>query len=120
MLPQSTLLRLVRVSAASPHQGCASSGGASLPPCPSLHSLLIAMLLCALTIVTVRPTQAQQIDSFNDGDFTSNPTWNGDTGAWTIVDDATSGPDATDSNTLRLYEADPTGSIDPPGLFLAV
>lgn len=67
-----------------------------------LHRVYTPILLCALAIVIAHPTQAQLIDSFNDGDFTSTPTWNGDTGSWMIVDDATSGPDATNSNTLRL------------------
>ena len=58
----------------------ASSGEASLSPCPILHSLNIAILLCALVIVTVHPTQAQEIDSFEDGDFTGNPAWSLSTG----------------------------------------
>jgi len=44
----------------------------------------------------------QVVDSFDDGDFTSNPLWSGDTGSWQIVTNSTCGAGASNSQTLRL------------------
>ncbi len=45
---------------------------------------------------------SQLIDSFTDGDFTSNPTWVGDIGSWQVVTNSAAGPNTDDSYTLRL------------------
>lgn len=45
---------------------------------------------------------AQLIDSFSDADFSSSPTWNGDTGSWEIVTNSLASTGATSSNTLHL------------------
>jgi len=42
------------------------------------------------------------IDSFTDGDFTSNPAWSGSTSSWQIVTDSDAAAGATNSFTLRL------------------
>ncbi len=62
-------------------------------------------LYLVLALLAVEAAQAQKVDSFDDGDFTANPAWSGDTASWTIVANATSGPNATGSNTLRLGAA---------------
>lgn len=41
-------------------------------------------------------------DSFSDGDFTTSPTWGGNTSAWTVVANSDAAAGATGSNTLRL------------------
>lgn len=42
------------------------------------------------------------IDSFDDGNFTGNPVWNGSTGDWQIVTSSDVATGAANSNTLRL------------------
>ncbi|GEM_PF-1553405 len=48
----------------------------------------------------------QVIDSFSDGDFSTNPVWTGETDSWQIVTRASSGPNASNSYTLRLNAPD--------------
>lgn len=51
---------------------------------------------------TTLPTSLQPIETFADGNFTSNPTWGGNTSAWQVVASSDAGAGATNSNTLRL------------------
>ena len=46
--------------------------------------------------------EAQVIDSFSDGNFSSSPSWVGNTGNWQIVQDSDVAGGANNSNTLRL------------------
>ncbi|MCH8293539.1 hypothetical protein IH992_20855 [Candidatus Poribacteria bacterium] len=60
------------------------------------------MMIGMAIISTTALGAVEVIDSFNDGDFTNNPTWTGDTGSWEIVTDSDVAGGATNSNTLRL------------------
>lgn len=42
------------------------------------------ILICFLAFATALTTQAQFSEDFSDGDFTSNPTWVGNTADWTV------------------------------------
>jgi hypothetical protein len=64
----------------------------------SVSSLFFAFLLFFLT-PQVFP---QVIDSFDDGDFTSNPTWSGTDSTWIIVTNSDVAVSANNSYTLRL------------------
>nr|NIV11894.1 hypothetical protein [Fodinibius sp.] len=48
---------------------------------------------------------AQLVDSFDDGNFTSNPAWDGEINSWEITG-ASSGQNEFGSNTLRLKAPD--------------
>jgi hypothetical protein len=61
--------------------------------------LITAMLLILFSFSTAF---SQLIDSFSDGDFTSNPAWVGDTDHWEIVTNSISGPNTSNSFTLRI------------------
>ena len=67
-------------------------------------SLIGTMLLFACGL-----GRAQLVDSFTDGDFTSNPAWTGDTGQWIIVQHSDVSAGATNSQTLRLDAASGSG-----------
>ena len=56
-------------------------------------TVLLFATFCVVTINTI--VLAQVIDSFSDGDFTTNPAWSGETSGWQIVT-------APNSNTLHL------------------
>src|SRR5690242_9412971 len=59
------------------------------------YLLLTGLITCIIT-------SAQLNESFNDGDFTVNPTWVGSTTEWTVVLSSDVAAGATNSNTLRL------------------
>lgn len=40
--------------------------------------------LCVLVLLSAFNSQAQFSDNFNDGNFTANPTWTGNTADWTV------------------------------------
>jgi len=44
----------------------------------------------------------QVIDTFSDGDFTSNPTWSGSTDSWRISQDSIAGPNTSNAYVLKL------------------
>jgi hypothetical protein len=62
----------------------------------------VVLILLSISVLFV---QAQVIDSFSDGDFTSNPVWSGDTNSWEIVTDSDVAAGASNSLTLRLNGA---------------
>ncbi len=62
---------------------------------------LIATFIMAF-LFFISTAYSQLIDSFSDGDFTSNPAWVGDIGSWEIVTDSDVSTGATNSFTLRL------------------
>jgi hypothetical protein len=54
------------------------------------------------TFQTTSETISTLVESFADGDFTSNPVWGGTTSAWQVVTSSDVAAGATNSNTLRL------------------
>lgn len=50
------------------------------------------------------------IESFADGNFTSNPTWSGTTSTWQVVTSSDVAAGAPNSNTLRLSAASGSGT----------
>jgi len=50
------------------------------------------------------------IESFGDGNFTSNPTWSGTTSTWQVVPSSDVAAGATNSNSLRLNVASGSGT----------
>jgi hypothetical protein len=64
-----------------------------------------AQFLTALFVIamTTNPfVWGEAVESFGDGDFTSNPAWTGDVSSWEIVADSDVAAGASNSNTLRL------------------
>lgn len=53
------------------------------------------------TFTTLAPS-LPPIETFADGEFTSNPAWGGNTGAWQVVTSSDVAAGAANSNTLRL------------------
>lgn len=68
----------------------------------------LTVLLCIAMINTI--ALGQLVDSFSDGDFTSNPTWTGDTASWEIVTNSDVAAGASNSNTLRLSVSSGSGT----------
>jgi hypothetical protein len=65
----------------------------------TVHSgLLIVIALFATGAITAQPV----LDTFSDGNFTSDPAWSGDTDEYTVVTSSDVAAGATNSNTLRL------------------
>lgn len=60
---------------------------------------LILVLLLSLSL------KAQLIDSFSDGEISSNPAWTGNTGDWSVQTSSDVAAGATNSFTLRLAYA---------------
>jgi beta-lactamase superfamily II metal-dependent hydrolase len=54
------------------------------------------------TFTTLAPPVSKLIESFTDGNFTTNPVWGGTTTNWTVVASSDVAAGATNSNTLRL------------------
>ncbi len=50
------------------------------------------------------------IETFSDGNFTTNPAWGGNTTSWLVVTSSTAGAGATNSFTLRLNAASGSGT----------
>jgi|GEM_PF-3507805 len=55
-------------------------------------------------------TYCRMFESFSDGNFSTNLTWNGDLANWTVVFNSDVAAGATASNTLRLNVAAGTGT----------
>ncbi len=54
------------------------------------------------TFQTTSETVSTLVESFADGNFTSNPAWGGQTSRWQVVTSSDVAAGATNSNTLRL------------------
>jgi beta-lactamase superfamily II metal-dependent hydrolase len=54
------------------------------------------------TFTTLAPPVSKLIESFADGNFTTNPVWGGTTTTWTVVASSDVAAGATNSYTLRL------------------
>ena len=77
-----------------------------------MRRLVFDVLSILLLFIYSQNAFAQIYDSFSDGDFTNSPVWSGDTGSWSVVQNATSGPNATNSQTLRLNAPSGGSSTD--------
>ncbi|MBI2967494.1 MAG: T9SS type A sorting domain-containing protein [Bacteroidetes bacterium] len=56
-------------------------------------------------ILTAPPLESTLLESFCDGEFTSNPVWSGDAANWQVVYNSTAAAGSAGSNTLRLNAA---------------
>ena len=62
--------------------------------------ILVVILFSFLTTLTF--SQVELIDSFGDGNFTSNPAWTGEVSSWTVVTTSDVSNGVSNSYTLRL------------------
>jgi hypothetical protein len=62
------------------------------------------------TFQTTSETVSTLVESFTDGNFTSNPSWGGTTSRWQVVTSSDVAAGATNSNTLRLNVNSGTGT----------
>jgi hypothetical protein len=69
-------------------------------------------LLTAWPVLFVLPSQAQLLDQFSDGEFSSNPPWLGLTDLFVVENEMLrlSDPDPSSANVAWLYVAAPTSS----------
>ncbi|MBC8491824.1 MAG: hypothetical protein H8D42_04620, partial [Candidatus Marinimicrobia bacterium] len=99
---EKIILKYNRNSSASDSMGASLSGKNANIILRSKMGMLSTIFFKVLCItMTSIIAQAQVIDSFSDGDFTSDPTWGGTTAEWTIVTDSDVAAGATNSYTLR-------------------
>ena len=64
--------------------------------------LRLSLLVILISLMGKMGWGQTLLDSFSDGDFTSNPVWNGNTSSWTIVQSSDAAGGAESSYTLRL------------------
>ena len=81
-----------------------------------MKKLIVLLLAIFYVVIFGTKNWAQVIDSFSDGNFTSNPAWSGKTSSWQIVTSSTLSSGATNSNTLHLNCANEGYCTDYIGL----
>lgn len=67
-----------------------------------MHTYYTRLLFTLYFGLLLSASWCQVVDSFDDGDFTSSPTWNGDSDSWQIVTKSYCSTGASNSKTLQL------------------
>lgn len=68
-----------------------------------MKNILFVLFLFFLSLISVNSSFAQFIESFDDNELTSNPTWNGDLNHFTITNNQRLQLNAPSAGTTNLY-----------------